>query len=202
MYSIQQASELLGVSISTLRRWEEEKRLIPKRTHGGHRRYTAQDLLSINPHLQLAEERITIAYCRVSSNDQKQDLERQVERVSDFCIAKGYSFQVIRDIGSGLNYKKKGLLQLIEMIESNQVERVVVNYKDRLLRFGYELFQKICELHQVQIEIINHTEDKSYEEEMVEDILSIITVFSSRLYGSRSHKKKQIIEANQELFRE
>ena len=78
------------------------------------------------------------------------------------------------------------------MIQSNQVERVVVNYKDRLIRFGFEILEQICEFHDVEIEIINHTEDKSYEQELVEDMLSIITVFSSRLYGSRSKKTKKL----------
>ncbi|MBM7555528.1 recombinase family protein, partial [Halanaerobacter jeridensis] len=96
--------------------------------------------------------------------------------------------------------KKKGLKELIKLIESREIGRIVVNYKDRLIRFGYEMFEQMCELNDVKIEIINHTEDKSYQEELVEDVLSIITVFSAKLYGSRSHKLKKIKTSNKELF--
>ena len=148
------------------------------------------------------EDKITIAYCRVSSSDQKEDLQRQIENVSNYCIAKGYQFRVISDLGSGLNYQKKGLKELIELICSNSIERIVVNYKDRLIRFGFELIEQLCSIYHVKIEVINLTEDKTYEEELVEDVLSVITVFSAKLYGSRSHKTKKIIDANKQLLRE
>lgn len=194
MYTIKEASDILGVSISTLRRWEKEGKITSSKTNGGHRRYSIEDLSKYNKKT-VKRNRLTIAYCRVSSADQKRDLARQVENVSHYCIAKGYSFKVIEDLGSGINYNKKGLKELITLIQSNQVERIVVNYKDRLIRFGFEILEQICQFHNVEIEIINHTEDKSYEQELVEDMLSIITVFSSRLYGSRSKKTKNIKEA-------
>lgn len=193
MYTIKEASDILGVSISTLRRWEKEGKITSSKTSGGHRRYSIEDLAKYNKK-PVKSSRLTIAYCRVSSADQKGDLARQVENVSQYCIAKGYSFKVIEDLGSGINYNKKGLKELITLIQSNQVERIVVNYKDRLIRFGFEMLEQICQFHNVEIDIINHTEDKSYEQELVEDMLSIITVFSSRLYGSRSKKTKNIKE--------
>ncbi len=199
MYTINQAAELLGVHQSTLRRWEEEGKIKSMKTTGGHRRYTIEELNKIKK-IEPNQGKITMAYCRVSSSDQKEDLKRQVENVSQFCMAKGYSFRVIQDVGSGLNYNKKGLKELISLVQSNQVERVVLNYKDRLLRFGYEIIEQICDFHQVKIEIINYTEDKSYEQELVEDILSIITVFSNRLYGSRSHKQKKLKKAFEEVL--
>lgn len=104
-------------------------------------------------------------------------------------------------MGSGLKYNKKGLMELIELICSNEIERIVLNYKDRLIRFGYELIEEFCKYHGVKIEIINFTEDKTYEEELVEDVLSIITVFSSKLYGSRSHKKREIDQTMKILLR-
>ncbi|WP_066636731.1 IS607 family transposase [Desulfolucanica intricata] len=198
MYTIREAAKLLGVSVSTLRRWESEGKIRTQRTKGGHRRYTIEELSGIKP-LKF-DTKLTIGYCRVSSGEQKADLARQVENVTQYCIAKGYQLQIITDIGSGLNYKKKGLKELLTLIQSNKVERVVINYKDRLIRFGYELLEQVCEFHGVAIEIINHTEDKTYEQELVEDIFSIIKVFSSRLYGSRSHKQKKIIEENKNLF--
>lgn len=194
MFSIKEAADSLGVSVSTLRRWEKEGKITSTKTSGGHRRYTIEDLSS-SKRSKSKLTRITIGYCRVSSADQKEDLRRQVDNVSQYCIAKGYSFKIIEDLGSGLNYNKKGLKELITLIQTNQVGRIVINYKDRLLRFGMEMLEQVCQFHEVEIEIINHSEDKTYEQELVEDILSIITVFSSRLYGSRSKKTKKVKEA-------
>ena len=201
MLSIKEASEFLGISIDTLRRWERVGKITSMRTQGGHRRYDKKELIKFKMG-DNSENRITIAYCRVSSSDQKEDLQRQIENVSQYCIANGYQFRVISDLGSGLNYKKKGLQELIELICSNSIERIVVNYKDRLIRFGFELMEQLCSIYNVKIEIINLTEDKSYEEELVEDVLSVITVFSEKLYGARSHKSKNIIATNEALLKE
>jgi len=197
---IREASKLIGVAVSTMRRWESEGRLIPERTEGGHRRYDREALLNFKYHKE--NVKLTVGYCRVSSSDQREDLSRQVKTVSDYCAAKGYQFKITQDLGSGLNYNKKGLKELIESICHKEIERVVINYKDRLIRFGYEIIEQLCFINDVDIEIINYSEDKNYEEELVEDVLSVITVFSARLYGSRSHKLKNIIETNKELFKE
>lgn len=197
--SIGEAAEILGVAKSTLRRWGEEGKLVPERTEGGHRRYNKKDLLAFKEKKE-SNTKLTVGYCRVSTSDQKEDLERQVETVSNYCSANGYQFKIIKDIGSGLKYDKSGLQELIELIEKREIERVVLNYKDRLVRFGYGMFEQICELNGVDIEIINHTEDQSYQEELVDDVLSIITVFSAKLYGSRSNKAQKIKKTNKELF--
>ena len=115
-------------------------------------------------------------------------------------LAERYRFRIIRDIGSGINYRKKGLTELIGLVYSGEAERIVVNYKDRLVRVGYEMLEEVCRLNEVEIEIINSTSEDSDEEELVKDVLSIITVFSSRLYGRRSHKNKDIIKENRRLF--
>ena len=115
------------------------------------------------------EKRITIGYCRVSSHKQKDDLERQIDNVKTYLLAKGQPFEIISDIGSGINYKKKGLQDLIRRISQNQVEKVVVLYKDRLLRFGFELIEYIASLYNCEIEIIDNTE-KSEQQELVEEI--------------------------------
>ncbi len=112
------------------------------------------------------------------------DLERQISTVSNYCVAKGYQFRIIQDLGSsGLNYSKKGLKELINLISTKEINKIVINYKDRLIRFGYEMIEELCDLNGVKIEIINQT---------VEDVLSIITVFYFKLYGSSSHKSKKI----------
>jgi excisionase family DNA binding protein len=197
-YTIKQAAELLGVSDDTLRRWETEGKMKPARTKGNHRRYVEEDLYQTKNLNH--QQKLSIAYCRVSSADQKQDLQRQIDAVSLYCTSKGYQFKVIQDLGSGLNYHRKGFNEMLYLIQSGQTDRIVINYKDRLLRFGYEMLEKICNYHQVDIEIINHTEDKTFEQELVEDMVAIITVFSSRLYGSRSHKQKQIVQESKKLF--
>jgi len=128
----------------------------------------------------------------VSSNKQKVDLERQIENVRSYMIAKGYSFEVVTDIGSGINYNKKGLNQLIDMTITYEVETIVVLYKDRLLRFGYELIENLCSKYGTTIEIIDNTE-KTEEQELVEDLVQIVTVFSCKLQERRANKAKKMI---------
>lgn len=134
-----------------------------------------------------------IGYCRVSSHKQKDDLERQIENVKTYMIAKGYQFEIIFDVGSGINYNNKGLNQLIDMITNSEVDRVVVLYKDRLVRFGFELIENLCQKFGTAIEIIDSTE-KTEEQELVEDLIQIITVFSCRLQGKRANKAKKMIK--------
>ena len=197
--SIAEASEFLGVHPNTLRYWEDNGKIKSYRTEGGHRRYEKSELVKFKDSKD--GNRYTVAYCRVSSNDQKDDLQRQIDSVSMYCMARGYQFKVVSDIGSGLNYNKKGLKELIELICSKSIERIVINYKDRLIRFGFEMIEQLCEIYNVKIEVVNLTEDKTYEEELVDDVLSIITVFSSKLYGARSHKNKAILDENKKLFK-
>ena len=195
LLSIKQAANQLGISVSTLRRWDETGVLVAQRTPKGHRRY---DLSKINPNLtrnKVEQQRKTIAYARVSSHDQKSDLQRQIEILELYCSAQGWSFEVISDLGSGMNYHKKGLKRLLDDILDNKIDRLVLTHKDRLLRFGAELVFALCETRQVEVVIINQGENLSFEEELAQDVLEIITVFSARLYGSHSKKNKKLIEA-------
>ena len=195
LLSIKQAANQLGVCVSTLRRWDETGVLVAQRTPKGHRRY---DLSKINPNLtrnKVEQQRKTIAYARVSSHDQKPDLQRQIEMLELYCSAQGWSFEVISDLGSGMNYHKKGLKRLLDDILDNKIDRLVLTHKDRLLRFGAELVFALCEARQVEVVIINQGENLSFEEELAQDVLEIITVFSARLYGSPSKKNKKLIEA-------
>lgn len=195
MVSIQQAAEFLGVAAQTLRRWEREGRLVPdERTPGGRRRY---DLARLRPEsFRKAEtaNRRTIAYARVSSHDQKDDLERQKQVLELYCARQGWTYEVIADLGSGMNYHKKGLKRLLEAILAGNIGRLVLTHKDRLLRFGAELVFGICEAKQVEVVILNQGEDTSFEEDLARDVLEIITVFSARLYGSRSRKNQKLLE--------
>ncbi len=204
MYTMEEASKMLGVHPNTHRRWENQGKITSSRTTGEHRRFSIEALSSIKSDIQPIKDKLVTGYCRVSSSDQKEDLKRQIDSVRQYCTANGYQFRIIEDLGSGLNYNKKGLKELMQLVQRNQVEKIVINYKDRLLRFGSELMEQIGAFHHVNIEIMNHTEDRSYEQELVEDMLSIITVFSSRLYESRSKKLrqtvKQAIEENEHAY--
>lgn len=192
--TISQAAKYLGVSPQTLRRWENEGRIRPpQRTEGGQRRYSVADLRNEKPQKNVPDRK-TIAYARVSTNDQKKDLERQQEMLSLYCAANGWSFEVISDLGSGMNYRKRGLKKLLEGIIEGDVGRLVLTHKDRLLRFGAELVFAICEEKGVEVVLINQGDEPSFEEELAQDVLEIITVFSARLYGSRSRKNKRLMD--------
>lgn len=189
--TIQKAAKLLGVATSTLRRWEIEGKILPERTAGGHRRYDLAKLKKKNDSETVIP--LTVAYARVSTHDQKKDLERQVHILESYCAAKGWNYEIVEDLGSGMNYRKKGLVRLIKLICTNQVERLVLNHKDRLLRFGSDLVFMLCEQFGTEVVIINGAGTSTFEEDLANDVLEIITVFSARLYGSRSHKNKTLL---------
>lgn len=191
--SIQDAAKHLGVSPQTLRRWERKKKITPShRTQGGQRRYAVSQLQPFD-HSSKISDRPTVAYARVSSHDQKEDLQRQAYMLETYCSAKGWTFSVVKDLGSGMNYNKRGLKQLLEQIMNGQIGRLVLTHKDRLLRFGAELVFSLCAAKNIEVVIINQGDEPSFEEELAKDVLEIITVFSARLYGARSHKNKQLI---------
>ena len=193
--SIGEAAEILGVSIPTLRRWDLQGKLKANRTRSGHRRYDLSELQGVARHLRgETPVKKTIAYARVSSADQKSDLERQKQVLELFCASHGWAFEVISDLGSGMNYRKKGLIRLLNLLIDDKVERLVVTHKDRLLRFGAELVFAICEMKNIEVVIINQGSESSFEEDLAKDVLEIITVFSARLYGSRSKKNQKLLE--------
>lgn len=192
---IGKAAELLGVSIQTLRRWELQKILVPDRKTGGTRYYLIDNLFKVEKSTDL-----TIAYARVSSHDQKDDLKRQSSLLASFCTSRGWNYEIIEDLGSGMNYYKKGLKKLLELILEKKIARLVITHKDRLLRFGAELIFSICQAKHIEVVIINQGDEISFEEELTKDVLEIITVFSARLYGARSHKNKKLVEAAKVLI--
>lgn len=195
LISISQTAKILGVSKDTLRRWEEEGKITSVRTEGNHRRYDISKIKPESVHkFDFTDNRKTVAYARVSSHDQKADLERQKQVLELFCSKNGWSFEIVSDLGSGMNYHKKGLSKLLNDIINDKIGRLVLTHKDRLLRFGAELVFAICEVKGVEIVIINKGEETTFEEDLATDVWEIITVFSARLYGSRSKKNKKLLE--------
>lgn len=197
LLTIGEAAKVLGVTTTTLRNWDKNGLLHPdEHTRGGNRRYKLESLKNINPDVRYKTDDLkTIAYARVSSHDQKEDLVRQVAVLEAYCAKHGFEYEVIQDLGSGMNYYKKGLTKLLDLILDGQVKRLVLTHKGRLLRFGAELVFAICEAKEVEVIIINKGEENvRFEEELAKDVLEIITVFSARLYGSRSNENKKLLE--------
>lgn len=141
------------------------------------------------------DQKVTIAYARVSTNEQKEDLSRQIELLELFCAKNGFTYEVISDLGAGMNYRKKGLKKLLDALLNDKIERLVITHKDRLLRFGAELVFTICEIKGVEVIILNKGDETvGFEEELAKDVLEIITVFSAKLYGSRSKKNRELLK--------
>lgn len=192
-YPINKFAKIIGVTSQTLRNWEQSGKLIPHHRSDSNYRYYSESQLQQILGEQRDKKKLTIGYCRVSSHKQKDDLDRQVENMRMYLLAQGAPYEIITDIGSAINYKKPGLQDIIKRICNYEVDKVVVLYKDRLVRFGFELIDYIANLHNCQIEIVEVAE-KSEQQELVEDLVQIITVFSCRLQGKRANKAKKMIE--------
>jgi predicted site-specific integrase-resolvase len=191
MLSIGAVAKMLGVSVNTLRRWDAMGKLTAKwRTIGNHRRYDIDDIRSATGEAS-SENGLTIAYARVSYHDQKDDLVRQSEFLSAYCRDHGWHHDVITDLGSGLNYKKPGLQRLLKLICQRCITRLVIADKDRLLRFGSEIVFALCRLCGVQVIVVNHNQTEDANASLAKDVLEILTVFSAKLYGQRSHRNRQ-----------
>ena len=202
LMSLGKFAKELGVTPEHVRTMHRTGEVIPARiSEKGTRYYSEEQLRELKNSRTPQREEKVIAYCRVSTKSQKDELEKQVENVKSYMYAKGYSFEVITDIGSGINYKNKGLHELISLINSNQITKVVILHKDRLVGFGFELIQLLCDLHNVEIEIIDKSE-RSNEEELTNDLIEIITVFANKLYGSRSKKTRTLIERVSDVTRD
>lgn len=175
LVSISEAARFYGVSVPTMRRWDRLGQLKAElRTLGNHRRY-----------LLHKQDKIKVGYARVSNHDQKSDLITQVKFLTPFCDL------VLEDLGSGLNCKKPRLRKLISMLLSKQVSELHLSNKDRLLRFGHELVFQLCKWSGTKVIIHNEEQVVPFEQELCRDVITLMTVFSARLYGKRSHKNQQ-----------
>ena len=193
-YSSKDVTKILGVTAQTLRNWDKEGKLKPSYTKSnGYRYYSENVILSYTQERKTKKEVSVVLYSRVSSKEQQDDLERQISNLKEYAKDKYEKYDVISDIGSGINYEKPGLKKLIEMINKKQVDVIVVLYKDRLLRYGFELVEYFAKLNNVKIEVIDKI-DKNQDQELVEDLVQIITVFSCKLQGKRKKKTKELLQ--------
>lgn len=195
--------EILNVSNMTLYRLDRDGKLCPFKRTSRSKRYKYSDVLKyMESNLEeLKEKRLKIAYARVSSNKQKTELQNQILHLENYASGRGIIIdKYIKDVGSGINYNNKGLNEIIDLITSNKVDELIVSYKDRLVRFGFELIENIARKHGTKITVIN-LESTSPEREIVDDLLTIITVFSNRVHGLRSCKsiiKRSLSNENSE----
>nr|DAY98627.1 MAG TPA: hypothetical protein [Caudoviricetes sp.] len=199
-YKPKDFAELLGVSVKTLQRWDRDGILKANRTPTDRRYYTYDQYLQFKGINTVEDNREIVIYARVSTRNQKDDLKNQIEFLKTFCNSKGMIVsQCIEDYGSGLNYNRKKWNQLLNEVMENKIKTIVISNKDRFIRFGYDWFEKFCEKFHTSIIVVNN-ETLSPNEELVQDIISILHVFSCRLYGLRKYKKQ--IKEDDEIAKE
>ena len=196
IYKVGEFSEKVGVSISTLQRWDRTNVLKSRRTPTNQRYYTDEDLNKVlNLDKETESKRKNVGYCRVSTQGQKQNLENQKEFVSIYSLSHGVILdEIYTDIGSGLDYKRQNWNKLLKQVESNEIDKIYLTYKDRFVRFGFEWFEDFCASHGTEIIVLNQKQT-SPEAELTEDLLSILHVFSE----GNNNLKKYKTEINKEL---
>ena len=199
-YKPKDFAELTGVSVKTLQRWDREGILEANRTPSDRRYYTYDQYLQFKGIKAQNDIRQVVIYARVSTKNQKDDLQNQVSFLRQFCNARGIIVdQCIEDYGSGLNYNRKKWNKLLDEVMEQKIKTIIITHKDRFIRFGYDWFEKFCMKFHTTIVIVNN-EELSPPEELVQDIVSILHEFSCRLYGLRKYKKQ--IERDEEIVKE
>lgn len=188
IYKPKEMAKKLNVTVRTLQRWDNEGKLPAKRSPTNRRYYTDDQLMQYLG--EPTDNRKTVAYARVSTYGQKDDLKDQVSFIRQYANAKGIILdEVITDVGSGLNYNRKKWNQLLYNVEQNKIKTIFITYKDRFIRFGFDWFNRFCNEHNTKIIVLNNP-DTSPDKELVDDVIRIIHVFSCRLYGLRKYKNK------------
>jgi len=193
--------KIVGISYNTLKQWVREGKVKVYRTATGRWRIPYSEVERILGLKESTTEARAIIYARVRSSDQKSDLERQVEYLTEYCASKGYKvIDVLSDVASGLKTDRRGLLKLFNYVMNRQVEVVVVTYRDRLTRFGFEYLEHFFKQYGVKMEAVFGEEPKDAYQELVEDLIEVVTSFAGKLYGLRGHKKKELVENFRKLL--
>lgn len=198
-YKIHEVAKKLGVAVKTLQRWDNSGVFKARRTPTNHRYYTDEDILKYQGLSLDKTERKIVAYVRVFSSGQKPDLKRQIEFIRNFVNARGKILdEIIEDVGSGLNYTRPKWNELLQAVMRGEIDKIYITYKDRFVRFGFEWFESLCNRHQTEIIVLNN-ENTSPENELVDDLTSIVDEFSCRLSGLRKYKK--VLKENKEVLK-
>lgn len=198
VYRIHEMAEKLGVSVKTLQRWDNAGKLPARRTPSNQRYYTEDQYLDYMGVSVEKPRRKVVAYARVLSRNQRDDLKHQIDFIRTFVNARGVILdECIEDIGSGLNYNRPKWNELLQAVMRDEIATIYVTHKDRFIRFGFEWFENLCKQHQTEIVVLNN-EETSPDKELIEDLTSIVDVFSRRLYGLRKYKR--VIKEDKELL--
>jgi predicted site-specific integrase-resolvase len=183
------------VSSKTIKKWESEGKLRTVRTQGNQRRIPESEILRLL-NIEQEKPKKVIAYARCSTQKQRDNLERQIERLRQYCETNKHDYEVYSEIASGLNDNRRQLLKIINRVSQGDISEVVIEYKDRLTRFGFKFFVEFFNIYGTKITVIEDTTAKELEEELVSDLISLVTSHSARLYGRRGGRKT-IIEQEQ-----
>lgn len=201
MYRAGEVKDILGVTLQTLHNYDKDGVIKFDRTEGGHRIVSKEELLKYLDKKgllidDLAIEKVDVVYARVSSGEQKTkgDLDRQALAILEGFEGRIKNPIILKEVGSGLNDKRKLLLKLIDMILNNEVNGIYITYRDRLTRFGFHYLEKICDYKGVEIHILNNEREEDVNKAFVEDVMALIASFSGKLYGMRSRKKPKSSE--------
>jgi putative resolvase len=190
LITIKEASELLGVSPKTLRRWEQQGKITPIRTAGGHRRFRMTDILCCQ---QETEQPLTVGYARVSHLEQKKQLDYQLEALEAVCKKDDQPYEILSDIGSGVSHQRPGLIRLIELLCDRRVRCLILPDSERLGRFCSDLILALCRTFGTRVILLNHPDAIESEEELLEDIQDIVTLCYSRLYYSGNPRYEPLL---------
>ncbi len=198
-----EACRRLGIHFVTLKRWIYSGKIRAVKTPTGRWMIPESEIERIIGGGEGVKEVRAVIYARVSSSDQKSDLERQVQYLTQYCTVKGYRVVVIlSDVASGLKANRRGLQKLFNYVVNKQVDVVVIAYEDRLTRFGFEYLEYFFKQYGVRIEVVYGEEPKEAYQEFAEDLLAIVTSFAGRLYGMKSRKKRRLVRGFKQLLEE
>ncbi|NJE06942.1 IS607 family transposase [Thermococcus sp. M39] len=198
-YKASEVAELLNYNKTTIIRWIKAGKIKGQKI-GRDWRIPEDEVKRLLG--EKAEVTRAVLYARVSGRDQKEDLETQLKLLEQYAVGKGYQIvEEIKEIASGLNENRKGLKKLIKLAREKKFDVLIITYPDRLTRFGFKYLEELFSAYDVRIETV-FTKDKTPKEELVEDLMTIITSFAGRLYGLRSHKNRKFVQEFKKLLRE
>ncbi|MDJ0542855.1 MAG: IS607 family transposase [Microcystis sp. M53601_WE4] len=189
LITIREASDLLGVSIKTLRRWEQQGKIVSIRTRGGHRRFRPEDLLQSGQATPLI-----IGYARVNRPEQKPQLDTQIKALEDFCHQQGQPFEILTDIGNGVSYNRPSFMRLVEMICHGEVKSLVLTHAETVSLFCHDFILGLCRVFKIQVILLNQPQKSIADEDLLDDLQALITICYDHLYPLHNPAHQQLLE--------